>query len=173
MKTEIEKISFGPTFEGVFSFFGLVLIPIGVAMFFVFETMFFAPLILIIGLIIFLQIKEVLINYSTKQIKSYVSILIYKTGRWESLEKYKWIGLDSINETKTFNSRGGSNTVKIKYYDVFLFDEYKKNKLLLKTFDRRLEAEKFSHEFSLKLNIQKVELPRIKPHERDLKRKYN
>jgi hypothetical protein len=178
MKEQTEKISSGATFEGAVSFLGLIIFVIG---FFssiagiISEPGIVAPALLVafFGLVLFLQIKGVIIDHTNRKVRPYRSYLLFKTGEWEPLDKYSHVTINPSSMTVSLNSRSRSRQVHVKHYDVHLFNLETEESLFLYSFDKLPEADKFMRKYSAKLNLPVKELPKIAPHARDKMRKQN
>ena len=82
-----------------------------------------ASLILIMAVLLVLIRTGILIDTETKMIKTYNNLFYVYFGTWMSIEWCKSIELRMTNESQLMNSRGTSNTVQTKTYDLIFKGE--------------------------------------------------
>lgn len=157
------KISQGPTFKGFISTLGLILLVIGICVTifgafinFSIVTLTIGLVLLYLGLILFLSIRGVQIDTTTKDVKPYFDFLFAKIGSWESLNDYEELILRYAKESQTMNSRYSSTTFNTRTFEIFLASSYKPE-LLLKEFQDYEEAKAFLIEYSEKLGKTKID----------------
>lgn len=154
----IETISQGPTFKGAISTAGSILFVSGfivtIAGIFSETPLEIIPIgivLLFVGLLMFLSICGVLINYDKNKIKPYFDILIIKIGDWESLDQYDKILLKFTSETTILTGRFNSTDISTKSFDIVLTSTFKEE-LYIKEFFEYKDAKAFLIEYSKKWN---------------------
>jgi hypothetical protein len=167
MKMTKENISSGATFEGAISFIGLLIFVMGVFLLFVPQGLILGIFVLLAGLLLFLQLKGVMIDFESRRVMPYSNLLVYKVGSWTPLDKFSHIGINPISQNVQLNSRSRSRSVHIKHYDVYLIDDESEQSMFLYSFDKLPQADQFCREYAKKLNLKVKELPKIAPHPRD------
>lgn len=153
-----EKITQGASFGGMSSTIGFILLIIGVVVLIyginspiAIETVFLGILISLVGIILFISIRGVLINYKENKIKVYLDILVTKIGFWRSLDEFNKVVLKFVNESQAMNYKSVSTTVRTISFDVVLAN-HGNNELLLRSFSNYDDAKKFLVEYSVRLN---------------------
>ena len=84
----IEKISKGISFKGFSSNIGGLILIAGIVWLLAGNHKLLAIITIIVGFIVFLAIKGVLIDYDKEKIKAYTDLLLFKFGKWETLNDY-------------------------------------------------------------------------------------
>ena len=157
----VEKLSRGLTFKGYSSIFGSVILVIGIILIltnrFSFGMITFGLVFVIVGLVLFMSIRGVLIDFDKMIVKPYFDIIIFKIGEWESVEQYDKIVLRYTNESQTLNSRGNSTNYITKSFDIFLTSN-NKNELQIKEFINYMDAKTFLIEYSKRLKLTSLDL---------------
>jgi hypothetical protein len=151
-----EKISHGITFQGIPSTCGLILIVIGVITLFTGKLLFIAIPALCIGIILFLSIRGVIIDYGSMLVKAYLDLLFWKTGKWKPLAKYDRIVLKPFNESQTMNMASISDTFTTRMFDICLRGN-NSGDFLLKEFTNYQDARSFLETYALKLKIESAD----------------
>ena len=148
----IELITFGPTFEGDFSFLGLCTFVIGLIIVFFPNYMIVGILLIVMGMILFLSLKGVQIDHRTKKVRLFESYLVFRTGSWKPINQFSSIILHYNNQSQTLSHKSIQNSVRTKSFSVSLMDD-QKNKFELKELYSYGTAKKFLDEYSQSLNL--------------------
>jgi len=167
----IEKIDYSPTFSGFVSFLGFFVIAIGMISIGAVINLsivwiFFTIPISTIGVLMMLNLKGVLLDYSNKKIKFYKSFLFFNIGEWRSIDKFTKIQIFYDHEIRGGNVRRGRfHTTKLVSYEICLIDEVE-GKLALKELSNPAEAKKIMKNISEKLKIPypNEEIIRVRKH---------
>ena len=150
MEKGIEKISFGATFEGGVPILGLFMFFFGLLLL-IFDFTFWGgyPFVFF-GIIFFLNIKGVLIDYENNRIKKYINYVFFKLGNWRDLSEFKYIGSKEISSHITRKSPASYYKTKIKYFDIFIFNDLG-DEVLINSFEDIKSADAFIKTYSLRL----------------------
>ena len=164
---KMEKISRGLTFKGYTSAIGSAIFIVGLIIAFSemppsisFIGCVFGIAMTIIGVILFVSVRGVLIDYDKKRIKPYFDFIFIKIGTWESLAYYDKIVLKYSHKSQTMNSRGSSTNYVTKSFDIALISNNKKD-LIIKEFVNYDKAKLFLIEYSQRLNKESVDMYEI------------
>ncbi|MDY0015319.1 MAG: hypothetical protein RBS13_03845 [Bacteroidales bacterium] len=152
----IEKISKGISFKGFSSYLGGGICIAGIIWLIEGSQDLLAIFTIILGIIFFLAIKGVLIDYDKHKIKTYSDLLILKLGKWESLNNYNKIVLKYLSESQTMNLLSISRTYTANSFDIFL-ENAKGKKILLKEFIYYDNAKHFLDTYAEKLKAEKID----------------
>ena len=163
-----EKISHGITFQGLISTSGLIICITAIIAIVLGKLLFLAIPAWIFGVVLFLSIRGVLIDCESMRIKSFLDILVWKTGNWRNLSEFDRIVLKLFNESQTMNMASISNTYTTRTFDVCLQGENARD-TLLKEFANYAEAKAFLEKYSIELKIQPIDLIALILEERDKK----
>ena len=154
----IEKISQGPTFKGTISTLGSVLFVIGfivtISGIFSSNPFLIIPIgmvMILVGIVLFLAICGVLIDYEKRVIKPYFDILFAKIGVWESLDRYEKLVLKYTSETTTLSNMFNSTDILTKSFEIVLTSTFNEE-LYIKEFIEYKDAKVFLAEHSLRMN---------------------
>ncbi len=155
----VTKYSLKATFKGMISNVGMVLLVIGVFNFvsnirsgFSIASFILEVFILYFGIIFFLSIRGTLIDEKKRQIKEYFDLLIFKIGKWETIDQFDKVILKYINESQTMNYQSISRNIHTKTYDIILKSNDKK-KILVKECYNYNDALELGVKLSKKLNL--------------------
>ena len=152
-----EKISQGMTFQGFISTCGLILTIASLITLFVGGYLFLAIPCLIFGIILFVSVRGVLIDYKSMRIKPFLDIFIWKIGNWYSISKFDNLALKLFSESQTMNMLSISNTFTTRTFDVCLQGK-SSNDILLKDFVEYNEAKSFLETYTIKLKLESIDL---------------
>lgn len=119
------------------------------------EHLFFSIAIAVIGLIAFIAIQGVIIDYDKHKIKPYVDLILFKAGLWKDLNQYNQIILKFLNESQTINVSTVRRIFTTKTFDIYLQNE-KGKKIILKEFMFYENAKNFLEKYAEKLDKEKL-----------------
>lgn len=152
-------ISQGITFQGFYSWVGLALLALSGYLFSVTYWVWIAPMALV-GLVLFLQIKQVEIDLEKQRLRFTTNYLFFKSGGWQSLKNYQRIELSLDHETLGSMNVAIPRQTTVKTFDISLVDR-SKNSLLLKDFGNYQDAAKMLHQLSGKLQMESTDRYRL------------
>ena len=111
---------------------------------------------LIIGLFMLTSINGILINVHEKTYKNYTSILGYKQGSWKTIKPYPYITILRQQVSTYAHSRSNRTTQTSShlYYDIYLIDETKRNRVHIKRMKDETEARNSLKELSDLLDVK-------------------
>jgi len=161
MMTDILQNKLGKLFPPAARTSGLVFILLGIyliANYFIENTssIYGGLSTLIIGLFMFTSTNGVLINVHTKTYKSYTSLFGYKYGKWQTTKAFPYITLFSHQATTYAHSRSNrtAQTSSNLFYDIYLIDKSKRNKVHIKRMKDKTKATNYLKELSDLLNVK-------------------
>jgi hypothetical protein len=152
-----EHFSQGITFEGIVSTCGLIICLVGILGIVALRLVFPGIAVIITGLVLFVALKGVVIDYDARMVKPYYNFLLFKVGRWLQLNNYSKLELRLFTESQTMNMVSISNTYTTKTFNIYLRGAETKE-ILLKEFQDYEKAKLFLKEYSGKLNLEAVDV---------------
>jgi hypothetical protein len=152
-----EKISHKITFQGFISTCGLILTIIGIITLFLANYFIFSIIASLIGLVLFLSIRGVMIDYKSMRVKAFLDILIFKIGNWRNLSEFDTIELKLFTESQTMNMVSISNTYTTTIFEICLQGKNSCD-LILKEFTDYSVAKVFLQKYSIKLKLKSIDL---------------
>jgi hypothetical protein len=142
MKNKISQnqlhYSFGATFSGVLSWWGIVFITCGIILN-SYENHIVGAILIIVGVSLFISIKGVIIDIRKRKVKSYYLFLFFKIGIWKDLINYNTIVLQRFTDISTISYRSHSSTTSIRIFELYLIGK-NSTKILLTEFKKYKEA---------------------------------
>lgn len=151
-----EKISHKITFQGFISTCGLILTIIGIITLLLVNYFILSIIVSLIGLVLFLSIRGVMIDYKSMRVKVFLDILIFKIGNWHNLSEFNTMELKLFTESQTMNMVSISNTYTTTIYEVCLQGENSCD-LILKEFTDYTIAKTFLQKYSAKLKLNSID----------------
>lgn len=142
----------GKLFQPAMVFGGYLMLPLG------FLCLLGKPLlglfILIIGLLIAFSTQGSEIHIGENKYRLYTKYLIFKTGSWKSIDKFKQITIISSRLSSSTFSRGNRRLTNTEQcFDVVLLNKTHRKKLVLSRFKDKNEAKKSLKLFETKLGL--------------------
>lgn len=152
--SKILNINAGPSFK--FFYIGLVGVLFGILFIVLQKAVIIGIIMLILSIFVFLSIRGTQIDLAQKRIKNYLNIALIKIGKWKDLASYTRLELVMNHHSQTMNSRGVSNTVRVRSCHLILTNAHKE-RLELKEFTDYATAKKMLASLSQQLYIESVD----------------
>lgn len=146
---KIEKTLQGPSI-----FLGITFLVIGIVLL-VTSNWIFGSISLVIALFLFFSYSGINIDTEKKAIKPYNKFFgIFKTGKWEPLEKYIGLTLVPMKKIYSVYSRSNRNNVsEEKEFRIYLVNKAKKPSIPIKKCRTHEKAQNCIDEFSIWLKM--------------------
>ena len=134
---------------------GYTLIVIGIASFFITESIILSLILIILGIYLASSYVGILIDLDKRKFKYYKSRFGLKNGDWKFFKYYPYLSLLTLNQNQTtFSQTNAQNTTRFIVYRIYLLNEKHTEKLQIKEFRNKLTAEKYLENLVNELNLE-------------------
>ncbi len=161
MTQQIEKISHGALFRGTISNIGAALLVGAILLFFTSVHVIIPFVLFAIGLIPFMSIEAVEIDYDQRKIRKIVNLIVYKHGEWMPLDDFDKLVLGATRESFKMIMPAHplfQRDINIRAYDIYIINSINPAKTFLFLSCNNIpEAQRKLEEYSIKLDIEMID----------------
>lgn len=157
----MEKINHGALFKGKTSNIGIAICLLSFLLFFTSISIIIPLITLSIGIIFFMSIQIVEIDYENKRIRKALNLIFYKHGEWMPLDDFDRLVFGANHESIKMISPAHplfQKDINLRSYDIYIVN----SKDAMKTFvflscSSIQEGQQKLEEYSQKLNIEMID----------------
>lgn len=136
---------------------GLAVLVVGIASFFVLESIVISLILVFVGSYLGLSHTGFDIKLEERRFRNFIWTFGIKEGHWKSFKYYPYLSILIINQKHTrYSTSGVPFSSKHQVFRVYLLNQKHTDKILIKEFENKISAEKFTSKIAIELNLEET-----------------